>query len=56
MEVALWMKGDKGTMLAGSIKPAREAGERQRDDFRAGSPAPVAGGVHKFPDDDLPPW
>jgi hypothetical protein len=56
MEVALWMKGDKGTMLAGSIKPAREAGERQRDDFRSGSPAPVAGGVHKFPDSDDVPW
>lgn len=41
MEVALWRKGDKGTMLAGSVKfpnqrnagPATEAPSRRPDPF-----------------------
>lgn len=61
MEVALWMKGDRGTMLAGSIKPAQERGERQRDDFRSSGSDRMAGGgssqgVHKFPDEPDVPW
>lgn len=31
-EVAFWEKGGKGTMLAGSVKPARER-QAPRDDF-----------------------
>lgn len=41
LEVALWVKGDKGTMLAGSVKfpnqrnagPANEAPTRREPDF-----------------------
>lgn len=36
LEVALWAKGGKGTMLAGSVKPAREQSRpKARDDFNA---------------------
>lgn len=47
LEVALWAKGGKGTMLAGSAKPAREfrseAGGGGGSVDRQG-PGPVAGG------------
>lgn len=29
LEVAFWAKGDRGTMLAGSVKPARAQGDRE---------------------------
>ena len=36
-EIALWNKGDKGTMLAGSIKPVRSV-ERPAKTFDEDSP------------------
>ncbi len=33
MEVALWAKGDSGTMLAGSIKPARAPAPESENPF-----------------------
>lgn len=59
MEVALWMKGDRGTMLAGSVKPVQERGERQRDDFRSQGSDRMAGGGNREPspfDDDTIPF
>lgn len=55
LEVALWAKGGRGTMLAGSVKPPRD----QQGDFRGGADsrgqAPVAGsrGDDAF-DDSIP--
>jgi len=70
MKGALWLKEgrDGKKFMAGKIEvdeyaERKASGEaspendrRQRDDFRSGSSAPVAGGVHKFPDDSDVPW
>lgn len=42
MEVAMWIKGDRGTMLAGSVKPPRQR-ESGDDDFRGSGSGDVAG-------------
>ena len=42
-EVAFWSKGNNGTMLAGSIKPAQ-----QRDSNRGGSSGPSRGREDSF--------
>lgn len=46
LEVAFWAKGGRGTMLAGSVKPAR-----QRDDAQSFR-KPDAGGVPGRDSDD----
>lgn len=48
-EVALWAKGGRGTMLAGSIKPAREG------DFRGGGAGVRRGGDEGLPGRDRDP-
>lgn len=50
LEVALWAKGGRGTMLAGSAKPPRA----QQDSFRGGGSGPVAGGRRDDPRDGSP--
>lgn len=44
LEVAFWAKGGRGTMLAGSVKPARQREERSDAEFRGGGSSDVAGG------------
>lgn len=41
LEVAVWAKGDRGTMLAGSVKPPRQ--QQGGDDFRSGRDGGVSG-------------
>ena len=43
LEVAFWAKGGRGTMLAGSVKPARQR-ESEDDGFRRGDASGVARG------------
>lgn len=43
LEVAFWAKGGRGTMLAGSVKPARQR-ESGDDSFRGSGTRSVSGG------------
>lgn len=43
LEVAVWAKGDRGTMLAGSVKPPR-AGYGKDEGFRGPDAGRVSGG------------
>jgi len=56
LEVALWAKGDKGTMLAGSVKfpNQRNAGPAAEAAFPRQSPPPMAGSDANDPFDV--PW
>ena len=42
-EVALWAKGNRGTMLAGQIKPKQERRQSDTDRFRGGGSSGMAG-------------
>jgi hypothetical protein len=57
LEVAVWEKGGKGTMLAGQVQipRAKSAQPNSADSFRGGSAGPVAGSGRDDPfSDDIP--
>jgi hypothetical protein len=58
LEVALWAKGDKGTMLAGSVKfpNQRNAGPAAEAAFPKGNSAGVAGSGFDDPFDSPIPF
>jgi hypothetical protein len=60
LEVAVWEKGGKGTMLAGNVQIPRQRSDNAASDFRGGSSSGVAGSreagrsASADMDDDIP--
>lgn len=54
LEVAFWAKGDKGTMLAGSVKPAFQKGGGGGNDGFSGQAGRSSRQDPAFDDSDIP--